>query len=285
MAGIDALGTLHTISSGDWRAYVDSRGAKVLALIHGKRNLLHYDPADIAHSGIPLCLPQFGPISPSVPLPGGAIHPLPQHGFFRDSEFTVRRRSPASLICTLQDNEATRALYPYSFHAEITIALDTAGLSLAIQVQNTGTALLPVAPGIHPYFAVTEPENLQFATCATEAEDYISGGTLIRLEESSELELVARREDGVALFTVQGAPDLHLLNHGLPTTPLRTGKGESIRITADPELFDRLTLWRRNPDSPYLCVEPSSARNRLLTHPLLVPPGMGLRTTLRIGEG
>ena len=67
--------------------------------------------------GIPVCFPQFG-----------GVGKLPKHGFVRGSEWavTTQRCGDDYALATLElgDDEATRALWPHAFRAEIALMLE-----------------------------------------------------------------------------------------------------------------------------------------------------------------
>lgn len=105
--------------------------------------------------GIPICFPQFGPFGP-----------LPQHGFARNSRWTVADDSRAGagelrLGLTERDlpssrPEAERAAWPHPFSADLCVDVRGDALTVTLGVTNTGTAPFTFTAALHPYFAVRD---------------------------------------------------------------------------------------------------------------------------------
>lgn len=87
---------------------------------------------------------------------------LKQHGFARDMPWQVQDHQGNSIVLGLQDTEATREVYPFSFRLEFTYTLGTDRLGMALRITNPGQRPLPFSLGLHPYFAVEDKEQLTF---------------------------------------------------------------------------------------------------------------------------
>jgi glucose-6-phosphate 1-epimerase len=81
-----------------------------------------FDGAKPIRGGIPVVFPQFG-----------TQGPLPQHGFARNSVWTLDRVGDGVVELSLSDSEATRAVWPHAFHLHYRIAFD--GEQLTTQLQ------------------------------------------------------------------------------------------------------------------------------------------------------
>ena len=73
--------TIEIIQKDNISIYVDSLGAKVLAINIDEKNILFYDEKDIKHSGIPICLPFFGPLRDGILKVDDNDYKIGQHGF------------------------------------------------------------------------------------------------------------------------------------------------------------------------------------------------------------
>ncbi|HRP66719.1 MAG TPA: D-hexose-6-phosphate mutarotase [Thauera sp.] len=102
--------------------------------------------------GVPVCFPQFADQGS-----------LPKHGFARTAMWTVEteRGSKEYALVTLglADSDATRALWPHAFHAELSILIEDSRLELELEVENTGSAALEFTAALHSYLAVREVEE------------------------------------------------------------------------------------------------------------------------------
>jgi glucose-6-phosphate 1-epimerase len=92
--------------------------------------------------GIPIVFPQFG---------HGA---LPLHGFARTLTWRVREATADHCLLTVQDDPATRALWPHPFHLDLHVRVGGAVLEVGLVVRNTGSSALAFGAGLHTYLAV-----------------------------------------------------------------------------------------------------------------------------------
>ena len=103
-----------------------------------------FEAAKPIRGGIPVCWPQFGP---------GA---LPQHGFARNSEWTlhgVRSTEAATVLeLALVDSAETRAAWPHAFRLLYTVTVAASTLTTGLTVENTGDAPLEFTTALHSYF-------------------------------------------------------------------------------------------------------------------------------------
>jgi D-hexose-6-phosphate mutarotase len=133
------------LTSANGRATVSRAGAQVLAARLGDRPLLWLSPIERQpwRGGIPICFPWFGK------------HPdgLPSHGFARNRDWHLADQATDRVVFTLDDDDATRALWPYRFHAELAVRLDDA-LHLTFSVTNTDPGPFTFTYALHSYFAV-----------------------------------------------------------------------------------------------------------------------------------
>ena len=96
--------------------------------------------------GVPVIFPQFS-------LEG----PLPRHGFARTAIWDAEPSdNPAQRTFTLRDNEATRAIWPQQFVAQITVGLMANALHIGLRVQNIGASAFTFTAALHTYFQVNE---------------------------------------------------------------------------------------------------------------------------------
>ncbi|MDM0000458.1 D-hexose-6-phosphate mutarotase [Variovorax sp. J22P240] len=108
-----------------------------------------FDGTSAIRGGVPICWPQFN-------MRG----PLPKHGFVRnvtwqaESEEGDGKRRTA--VLSLQSNDATRAMWPHSFHAKLAVTLAPHMLRIALTIDNTGSGPWSFAAALHSYLRVDE---------------------------------------------------------------------------------------------------------------------------------
>jgi len=155
--GVDAL---RLSGPGGAQAVVSRFGAQVLSWTtpDGRERLYLseqavFDGRTPIRGGIPVCFPQFG-----------TNGDLPRHGFVRTRTWQpgAQRCGDDYALVTLEtgDDEATRALWPHPFRAELTVMLEADRLDLELCVVNTGDAPLSFSGALHAYLRVVQVEDV-----------------------------------------------------------------------------------------------------------------------------
>lgn len=105
-----------------------------------------FDGRRAIRGGVPVCWPQFNQ--------RGA---LPKHGFARNVAWQPAPAVEANQIAlVLQDDEATRALWPHAFRLQLTMSLEPRRLRVTLDVTNPGGAPLSFALALHTYLRVDD---------------------------------------------------------------------------------------------------------------------------------
>ncbi len=134
-------------ASGD-SALVALHGGHVLSWTAGGVERLYLSPKAVVdgktaiRGGVPVCFPQFNQRGP-----------LAKHGFARNLPWTAEVDGDVGVF-TLQSDDATRALWPHDFKAQLAVRLSAGGLQLDFSVDNTGAAPLEFTVALHTYFRV-----------------------------------------------------------------------------------------------------------------------------------
>ncbi|KAG9390660.1 Aldose 1-/Glucose-6-phosphate 1-epimerase [Carpediemonas membranifera] len=258
------LGTAIALQNKSISAIIDTFGAKMTSLVVDGHEMLYFDDDDVSHSGIPICMPSFG-----VPSEGNGIH-LGQHGFFRDFEFDVLEQGTDQVTLGLSSKPEMKSMYPFDFSATITYELTDFGAKLTLGMKNEGDKALPVAPGVHPYFAVSDADNIIVTTPATTGNDNTAGYAEIPLKDSAFFQETTD-SSGQSAYRVCGAPDYHFMDHEGKIS-MECG-GRRVTVSHDSRAFKRTTVWRKTELEGYVCIEPSFVRQGILTDPIVVSPG------------
>lgn len=142
-----------------------SDGAQAIVLLHGAQVVswipaggderLYLSPqaergADAAvRGGVPVIFPQFN-----------RQGTLPKHGFARDRAWRWvegATRSGAALgVLALASDDATRALWPHDFDAELTVVVAGARIDIELAVTNTGDSTFEFTAALHSYLRVDD---------------------------------------------------------------------------------------------------------------------------------
>lgn len=246
----------HTISAGGIAATVKADGAELCSLRDraGRELIWQAGPAWPRHA--PVLFPIVGRLNGDELRHDGKAYRLTQHGFGRDRRFAWSTREAAMCRLVLQDDEQTRAMYPFAFRLELTYAVTGDTLTTTYAITNPGKTVLPASLGTHTAFRwplaegiAREAHRLEFEHPEPAPIRRLQGG-LLRLEPEAtpvkgrELELreATFADDALILdrpasrrvrFTAPGGPHVELAWEG----------------------FEQIGIWSRA-GAEFFCIEP-----------------------------
>ena len=281
-----SAGELHTIEDGGLAATVSADGAELHSIrTPGGRELLwQAGPEWPRHA--PVLFPIVGRLAGDRLLHNGTASRMTQHGFARDRTFTFIERDRSECRLVLEDDEQSRAIYPFGFRLEIAYGIDGATLTVSYRLANPGREVLPASLGAHPAFAwplepglPAEAHEILFDNEEPAPIRRVTGGLLRPDVEPSPVHgrRLALRPDLFADDAViLEEPSSHGLRYGIPDGPaLRIGWTG----------FSQLGIWSKpvgDGTAPFLCIEPWNGLasplgfdGAFLEKPnlMLVPPG------------
>ena len=258
------LPALRLRTAGGAAAVVSLHGAQVLSWTPpGGAERLYLSPQAVfdrrtpIRGGIPLCFPQFADLGS-----------LPTHGFARTATWSVLTERTgddfALLTLGLADDEASRAMWPHPFRADLGILIEDSRLDLELEVDNTGDQALEFTAALHTYLAVREVE-----------ESRLEGLHGFEYRDKTDANRIKRDSGDVLLIEGETDRVYHDVNRPL----LLREYSRSLGINADG--FPDVVVWNpwieRSaaiadlPDDGFrrmLCVEAAAART-----PVRVPAG------------
>jgi len=245
------------LTNGPLEAWVKPQGAELASLrLHGAEYLWSGD-ARFWGKQSPILFPIVGSLQEGRYRHGGLTYCLPRHGFARDRTFALKVLSDQEVTCSLEDDEASRLVYPFRFHLCIRYILHATDLQVEYIVANPSDDPLIFSIGGHPAFALplepgltyqdyqidfSHPETvgrwkLRDGLLLEEAPGFLQGATSLQLHH----ELF--REDAIVLQGLQSA-----------CLTLRSDKG-SRGLRFGIEGWPQLGLWAPL-QAPFICIEP-----------------------------
>src|SRR5713226_7220471 len=122
------------------------------------------ETGNVKRWGLPLMIPNFSRLKDGIFKDKHTT--LPIHGFGRNLSWTVvnGEDDTTRLSMQLSSSDATRPDYPYEFTFTATITLGEETLTYSLVMENHSSEPMPIAPGFHPYFAVTQSEKADVVT-------------------------------------------------------------------------------------------------------------------------
>ena len=133
---------------------VDTHGAELSSIFNKKENkelLLHGDPQFWGRKS-PVLFPVVGKYKNGKTTYNGKEYALPQHGFARDSEFTLVEQNETKLVFVLESNEDSLTKYPFKFRLVCSFELKNDTIVVGWKVENTDDKTIYFSIGAHPAF-------------------------------------------------------------------------------------------------------------------------------------
>ncbi len=250
----------HSFRSGSLSATVKAHGAELCSLRSGGTEFLwQAGPEWPRHA--PLLFPIVGRLANDELRHQGKTYRMTQHGFARDSRFVWAERGESRCTLVLEDNETTRALYPFAFRLTAAYAIDESGLDLTLTIANTGKETLPASIGGHPAFnwplrpgAAKESYALTFANAESSPIRRLEAGLLRTAPEPSPVKGSSLPlsdslfvDDAVIFDRIESDSVRYAAANDASTGPWLKMSWRGFR---------ELGVWSKPSGAPFLCIEP-----------------------------
>lgn len=157
-----------TLVDGEYSfTVVPKKGGMAMSFKHNDDEYLwlrdkNFESTDRTRCGVPILFPNCGMPKDGVHIFDGKAYPIENHGFADLLPWNVESADDEKIVLTLEPNGLTKFVYPFDFKLAITYTLNTNKASLSLKVENTDTKDLPYSVGFHPYFNVSDLDNVTF---------------------------------------------------------------------------------------------------------------------------
>lgn len=200
----------------------------------------------------PILFPIVGTLKNNTYRINGNQFHLNRHGFAREMEFNLIKKTEESATFSLNSTIETRKIYPFDFELQISYTLTNSTLNIDYKVINKNNFVMPFSIGAHPAFALAgnfEEYSLEFSQDELLNYHLLEDGLISN--NTNELPLDNRRLG------------LHYQLFEKDALVFKTLKSKSITILkkSNPILkvnfndFPNLGIWTVV-NAPFLCIEP-----------------------------
>jgi len=255
----------YTLENEKIKIEIDSFGAELKSAISkdtGKEYMWYADPVFWGRTS-PVLFPFVGDLVGKKYTFEGKEYAMTSHGFARDNEFELIRKTPSEIWFSFKDNEKTYEIYPFHFDLQIGYAIHEKSVDVMWKVINPGQERedenLYFSIGAHPAF-----------NCPINGEENKSGyrlyfGKAEEIHYYGNLRGTCTREDKVLDLTdhrVVLSADFFdrstyiIDNKQLDTIAIETPDGNPyVTVTFDTPL---VAVWSPigGKNAPFLCIEP-----------------------------
>jgi D-hexose-6-phosphate mutarotase len=188
----NAHATAHIYLLGAHITHFQPHGAQPVLWL-SQQSRFHIDAP--IRGGVPICWPWFGAHDNIASAPG--------HGFARTCQWTLaalRAESDGSTTVefTLQDNDATRKIWPHQFQLTYTIHIGQR-LELQLTTTNKGTTSFAYAEALHTYLTVGDINTIRIT--GLQGVNYLDKVDDMRQHVEADPITIGRETDRVYLHT------------------------------------------------------------------------------------
>ena len=251
----------YTLKNDALTVAVDSHGAELRSIKDnrtGREYLFQADPVYWNRTS-PVLFPFVGGTKEKTYYYNGVKYEARQHGFARDTEFTLVSQTETELWLQMRDSDETRANYPFAFTLGLGYRLTGNTLTVLWNVTNDGGETMHFSIGGHPAFRCDlNACGLRFEKEGKPASEIVSGvlemnGSNCLSKNTKSFSLV----NGVlplspALFDEDA---LILENRQADAVTLLDAAGRDVLTVAfDAPLFGVWSPTGKN--APFVCIEP-----------------------------
>lgn len=153
---------LHYLENEFLKISVNTHGAELSSIFNKKenKNMLWHGDAKFWGRKSPVLFPLVGKYKNGKTTYDGKEYALGQHGFARDSEFTLIEQIENKLSFVLTSTEDSLTKYPFSFRLICSFELKDNRIIVGWYVQNTDDKTIYFSIGAHPAFYCKKDETV-----------------------------------------------------------------------------------------------------------------------------
>ncbi len=241
---------LHYLENNFLKISVDTHGAELSSIFNKKENkeMLWQGNPEFWGRRSPILFPVVGKYKNGKTTYQGKEYSLPQHGFARDSEFTLVEESENKLTFELSGNEETLTKYPFNFRLTCSFLLKNNTIVVGWNVENTDDKTIHFSIGAHPAFYCEKSktvlsmngENLKFSLVNSDG---------LYTPEKYDVENSFILHDNI--FDKDA---LIIENSGVTEVSLADNGKNYLTVKFDAPLFGIWSPTKKN--APFVCIEP-----------------------------
>lgn len=229
---------------------VNTHGAELSSIINKKENkeLLWQGDPEYWGRKSPVLFPVVGKYKNGKTTYEGKEYSLGQHGFARDMEFVIAKKTSNKLTFILESNNKTLEVYPFNFRLACTFQLVDNKIIVGWEVQNTDNKKIYFSIGAHPAFYCEKSKTILTMNSENLEYSLVNADGLYtpkKYDVESEFVLHDSIFDNDALI---------IENSNVTEVSLVDNDKKYITVKFDASLFGIWSPTKKN--APFVCIEP-----------------------------
>lgn len=242
-----------TISNSNLTAQINHLGAELFSLQNQdtKEYIWEGNPSFWGkHS--PILFPIVGTLKNNSYHYEGKEYQLSRHGFARDMEFILSKKSENSATFSLTSSNESRKVYPFDFELQVIYTLENNKLTIGYRIINNSNSAMPFSIGAHPAFALPKP--FEDYSLAFEYPENLTSHELENDLLSDKFSTIEMVENLVPLTYSLFEKDA-LIFKKLQSKNITISENKKPLLRVQFDDFPNLGIWTKN-NAPFLCIEP-----------------------------
>ena len=250
------------IENSELKVETDSFGAELKSVLSKDnfREYMWYGNGKYWGRTSPVLFPFVGSLKDKRYIWKGRSFPMGQHGFARDTEFTLKSVTDDALSFIMRSDAKTLEKYPFDFELEIVYTLLGRELNIRWIVRNIGDKTMHFSIGAHPAFLcpVHGEDSKEGYRLIFKGADEIrhygnAAGTGLALNEDIKLPLA----DGAAVITRDFFDRATYIIEGQKTDDITLADREGKPIVSVCSDAPVVGIWSpEGKNAPFVCIEP-----------------------------
>lgn len=268
---------MKTLENEFVKVTIKEEGAELTSLYNKKTatELLWQGNPEFWNRQSPILFPNVGKQYGMHYLYDGIYYNTNQHGFARDSLFSLIDNKDNAATLELISDDKTRKIFPFDFNFDINYELIENKLVITWTVKNIGDNPMYFTIGAHPAFN-TVPEKSEYCLYFPDKDSLtyrlLNTDTGCALPQTYTLNLDNHR---LALSNSLFEKDALVFDDfQISECTLETRAGEQLLTVLSPD-FPNYGIWSK-PEAPFICLEPWDGRadNEGFTEEISKKPGI-----------
>lgn len=252
--------TKYTLENDFLTATFKTSGAELISLEdkNGIEFIWNGDP-EHWNRHTPVLFPIVGGLKDNTFFVEGEKFEMKQHGFARNSDFSVVLHTEDTLVFELTSNEETLKNYPFEFTLQIQYTLNNKSLDTKYIVNNPSNQELLFSIGAHPAYTCPFRDDHT-------REEYVLVFDKDEAPKSQLLENGSRTGETIKVFNQNAVLDLPKTVFDNDAIVLNPNPFSEVSFIHEPsgktymsvrfDHFPFLGIWSPSQEAPFVCIEP-----------------------------
>lgn len=206
----------------------------------------------------PILFPIVGRVKDDIIKISENVYNMTQHGFARDMNFEIIKKSANTVSYVLDWNKGTLEKYPYKFKLYVMYTLEENKITIEYMVKNIDTCEIYFSIGAHPAFncPLLSEEKMEDYYIEFDKKEKLDRKFLEDGLVSKRTESFLDNDNKVCLTKDLLKDDVIIIEKFKSSYVSLKSKKSNKMITLGVKGFPYMGIWSKSEQSPFICIEP-----------------------------